>query len=243
MRLLVTRPEEDAVAFKAELIALGHQVTIEPLLKISTEDADPIELDDAQALIATSRNGLRALAKTQQLEAAKPLPLFAVGPGTAMVARGLGFTNIVEGPSSARELVPLVAEHADVNAGPLVHLAGDAVTEGFVDELHRLGFFVTQPIVYRTEVASRFASPTVASMRNKRIDGVILLSPRTAQVYVDLVQLHSLAVACRDIVHFCISQATADRLAGLEGLPIRISPRPNLQDMLALIGAAAPNTR
>ena len=34
MRLLVTRPEEDAVAFKAQLIAQGHQVTIEPLLSV-----------------------------------------------------------------------------------------------------------------------------------------------------------------------------------------------------------------
>ena len=140
-------------------MALGHQVTIEPLLSISTDDADPIELDDAQAIIATSRNGLRALAKTPQLEAAKALTLFAVGPGTAAVARGLGFTRIVEGPASARELIPVISEHTDVNAGSLVHLAGDAVAEGFVDELHRLGYFVAQPIVYRTEVADAVRQP------------------------------------------------------------------------------------
>ena len=170
---------------------------------------------------------------------AKSLLLFAVGPGTAAVARKLGFTSIVEGPANARDLVPVIAEHAEVNSGPLVHLAGDTVNSAFVDELHRLGFFITQPILYTTAVAERFTSPTVASMRNKRIDGVILLSPRTAEVYVALVKQHNLVEACRSIVHFCISTAVADRLAGLSGLLVKVTERPNLQEMLALIGSSA----
>lgn len=241
MRLLVTRPEEDAVAFKAHLIAQGHQVTIEPLLVINTDEADEIDLEGAQAIMATSRNGLRALAKSVKLDAAKSIKLFAVGPGTASTARGLGFATIIEGPSNAAALVPLISENAEINGGQLVHLAGDTVKAGFVDELHRLGFFVSQPVVYTTEAATRFASPTVASMRNKRIDGVILLSPRTAQVYVDLVHMHNLKLAAAGIVHFCISQATADRLETLGEVPIRVPHQPNLQEMLALIGPAAAN--
>ena len=239
MRLLVTRPEQDSLVFKEQLIALGHEVTVEPLLTISTANTDDLDLDGAQALIATSRNGLHALANGGNLDVAKSLLLFAVGPGTAAVARKLGFTSIVEGPSNARDLVPIIAEHAEVNSGPLVHLAGDTVSSAFVDELHRLGYFVTQPIVYTTAVAERFTSPTVASMRNKRIDGVILLSPRTAEVYVGLVKQHNLVAACRGIVHFCISTAVADRLAELSDLPVKVTERPNLQEMLALIGPAA----
>ncbi|MEQ1612470.1 MAG: uroporphyrinogen-III synthase [Hyphomicrobiaceae bacterium] len=242
MRLLVTRPEEDAVAFKAQLIAQGHQVTIEPLLSISTANTDEIDLDGAQAIIATSRNGLRALARTVHIDEARKLLVFAVGPGTASTARSLGFTSIIEGPSNAQQLIPLITEHAEVNSGPLVHLAGDSVKAGFVDELHRLGYFVAQPIVYTTEAAGRLGSATVASMRNKRIDGVILLSPRTAEVYAGLVQMHNLTVACAGIVHFCISAATAERLAGLAGVPIRTPTRPNLQEMLALIGSDASNS-
>ena len=239
MRLLVTRPEQDSVVFKGQLISLGHEVTVEPLLTISTANTDDLDLDGAQALIATSRNGLHALANGPNLDVAKSLLLFAVGPGTAAVARKLGFTSIVEGPANARDLVPVIAEHAEVNSGPLVHLAGDTVNSAFVDELHRLGFFITQPILYTTAVAERFTSPTVASMRNKRIDGVILLSPRTAEVYVTLVKQHNLVEACRSIVHFCISTAVADRLAGLSGLLVKVTERPNLQEMLALIGSSA----
>lgn len=242
MRLLVTRPEEDAVAFKAQLIAQGHQVTVEPLLKIKTDDADEIDLEGVQAIIATSRNGLRALARTDRLETAKTLKLFAVGPGTAATARSLGFTSIITGPSNAGALVPLIADHTEINSGPLLHLAGDTVRAGFVDELHRLGYFVSQPIVYTTEVVARLGSATVASMRNKRIDGVILLSPRTTQVYADLVHLHNLKAACARIIHFCISPAAAAELASLGDVPIKVPALPNLQEMLALIGPAAANS-
>jgi uroporphyrinogen-III synthase len=242
MRLLVTRPEQDSVVFKSQLVALGHEVTIEPLLTISTANTEEIDLDGAQALIATSRNALRAVAEGPHIDAAKKLLLFAVGPGTAATARQLGFTSIVEGPSNALELVPIISENADVNGGPLIHLQGDTVSANLVDELHRLGFFVTQPIVYTTKVADRFASPTVASMRNKRIDGVILLSPRTAEVYAGLVQQHNLGQACKGIEHFCISQAAASRLAKLDGVPIKVPEQPNLQEMLALIGPAKANS-
>ena len=83
MRLLVTRPEPDATALRAQLIAQGHEVLVEPLITIRFDNADPIELDGVQALIATSRNGLRALASSPAIEQARSLPLFAVGPGTA----------------------------------------------------------------------------------------------------------------------------------------------------------------
>ena len=61
MRLLVTRPEPDALKLRAALEERGHEATVEPLLSVSFDDTDPIDLEGVQALIATSRNGLRAL--------------------------------------------------------------------------------------------------------------------------------------------------------------------------------------
>jgi uroporphyrinogen-III synthase len=61
MRLLVTRPEPDALKLGAVLEEMGHEATVEPLLSVSFDDAEPVDLDGAQALIATSRNALRAL--------------------------------------------------------------------------------------------------------------------------------------------------------------------------------------
>src|SRR5262245_10620271 len=161
MRLLVTRPEPDATTLKAQLIALGHEVLIEPLLHVVMHPLDPheIDLEEAQALVATSRNGVRALAKSPHAAAALELPLYAVGPGTAATARALGFAHVLQGPRDARALVPFVAEHAEVTAGSLIYLAGATRTGDVGGELRRLGFHVQEPVMYSMLPASHLSPP------------------------------------------------------------------------------------
>ncbi len=242
MRVLVTRPEPDATALKAHLVAQGHEVLIEPLMELRFDDLDPIELGGVQALIATSRNGLRALAASPELEAARHLPLFAVGPGTAATARGLGFEIVIKGPGTGRQLVSLITDGIDVNAGSLLHLAGDVLAFDFAAELARLGYHVLQPLVYIAEPVQRLSGSTVTRLRNGQIAGVLLLSPRTAEIYVDLLRQHDLVEASRNLIHYCISEATADRLAGLGQPKVEIAEAPNLKEVLALTARAAPQS-
>ena len=242
MRLLVTRPEPDGRALRAHLIAQGHEVLMEPLITIRFDDADPIELDGVQALIATSRNGLRALSTSPALEHARSLPLFAVGPGTAATARGLGFERVIKGPGTGRQLVNFIIELADVNGGPLLHLAGDVLAFDFASELTRLGYHVLRPIVYEAEPATRLSGSTATRLGNGQIEGVLLLSPRTAAIYAQLVKAHGLSDAVRGITHFCISAAAADRLADLAPAKVEIAAEPNLQEVLALTARAAPQS-
>ncbi len=75
MRILVTRPEPDASATGQRLEALGHQVTTEPMLQVEFLPIDPVAFTGAQAVIATSRNALRALASSGACDAAKPSSL------------------------------------------------------------------------------------------------------------------------------------------------------------------------
>ncbi|MCL4767227.1 MAG: uroporphyrinogen-III synthase [Hyphomicrobiaceae bacterium] len=242
MRLLVTRPEPDAAALRAHLVAQGHEVLIEPLITIRFDNADPIELDGVQALIATSRNGLRALAASPAFDDALMLPLFAVGPGTAATARALGFRQVVKGPGTGRQLVSFIVERADVNGGPLLHLAGDTLAFDFASELARLGFHVLRPVVYAAEPATRLSGSTAARLSSNRIDGVLLLSPRTAEIYVRLVAAHGLADAVRGLTHYCISAVAAAQLEQLAPAKVEVAAEPNLQEVLALTARAAPQS-
>lgn len=239
MRLMVTRPEQDSLTLKTRLVAQGHEVLIEPLISIDFSDPEAIEIDGVQALIATSRNGLRALAQSPALDRARELPVFCVGPGTAATAKAIGLQRIIEGPRAARELVVRISEEAEINGGPLVHLAGDHVTPVLADELQRLGYHVLQPMVYATRVAQRLSSPTVAHLRNGRIGGVLLLSPRTAEVYAGLIRQHNLVEASRRIQHICLSPAVARALTGLPAVKVSVAKAPNLQELLALTASGA----
>jgi uroporphyrinogen-III synthase len=239
VRLLVTRPEPDATILKARLIAQGHEVLVEPLIEIDFEDTDPIEVVGAQALIATSRNGVRALVASPGFEEARFLPLFAVGPGTAASARAAGFTMVLQGPATGRDLVGFIAEHAEVNGGPLLHLAGDLLAFDFAAELRRLGFTVLQPVVYHSRPVERLSGSIAARLGRNEINGVLLLSPRTATIFTRLVEEHGLAEQSRRLTFYCISHATADRLADLQPFAIEIAREPNVQELLELTSRPA----
>jgi uroporphyrinogen-III synthase len=239
MRLLVTRPEPDALKLRALLEEAGHQATVEPLLSLSFDSGDPIDLDGAQALIATSRNALRALKASPALVAARHLPLFAVGKATAAEARVLGFETVVTGAGTAAELVAHIVSVLDPATGVLVHLAGDTLATDLGGELEAHGFRVRQPIVYRTVPATAFADRTVEELVAHDIDGVILLSPRTAAIYAGLMGKHGLVSVARMLPHFCLSEAVARRLQPLAPIPTRIAEAPRLEEVLALVDDSA----
>lgn len=238
MRLLVTRPEPDALKLRAKLEARGHEATVEPLLSVNFDRPDPINLDGVQALIATSRNGVRALKSHPARAAAVSLPLFAVGKATASEARGLGFEMVVTGAGTAHELVTHIVSVADPAAGLLLHLAGDTVAGNLEDELEAHGFRVEAPVVYRMQAATTLSESTVEQLALGEIDGIILLSPRTAAIYAALVRRHGLTRTVRELPHFCLSKAVAGRLDGLKSHRI-VAGAPKLEEVLDLIDADA----
>jgi len=239
MRLLITRPEPDALKLQAVLEDRGHEATVEPLLSVSFQDVSRLELDGVQALVATSRNGVRALRSTTLLPRARVLPLFAVGTATATEARALGFGMVVTGAGTARELVTHIVSVVDPAAGLILHLAGDTLAVNLKQELEPHGFRVLEWVVYRMEPATSFSEDVVEQLGMGEIEGVILLSPRTASVYAKLVRTHALASIVRPLFHFCLSPAVARRLEPLGRVAVLTAQEPRLEEVLALIDETA----
>ena len=63
MRILVTRPWDDAREISRKSEERGHRVICAPLLTIEFFDGPEISLDGVQAILATSANGVRALVR------------------------------------------------------------------------------------------------------------------------------------------------------------------------------------
>ncbi len=239
MRVLVTRPEPDGLKLKGMIEARGHEAVVEPLLRVSFEDCDPIDVEGVTALIATSRNGLRALSGTMALPQARALTVYAVGAATADEARRMGFGRIVKGPGTADALIPIITSTLDPTEEVLLHLAGEKLAIDIGAELEQQGFRVNKAAVYRMIAADRLSDSIRDQLSDGDIEAVLLMSPQTAQIYSRLIKRHKLEEAVQEIVHLCLSESVARQLKSLGDVPIDRPDDPTLQEMLALVDLTA----
>ncbi len=115
------------------------------------------------------------------------LPLFAVGEATARAAQGLGFADVTAGPGTGAALAKLVvARSCDPSSGPLVHLAGETLAFDLKAALASQGFVVRQPVLYRAVPAAELPAEALSLLKAGKLDGAILMSPRTASIFADL---------------------------------------------------------
>ena len=139
MQALVTRPREEAEALAAALAARGVAALIEPLMEVHFHAAATLDLAGVQAVLCTSANGVRALARAS---GERRLPLLAVGDATAARARAEGFAAVASAGGDAADLARLAAARLDPRKGRLLHVCGSAVAGDLAGDLRARGFAV-----------------------------------------------------------------------------------------------------
>ena len=236
MRLLVTRPEPDASLFAEELRGLGHEPILQPLLEFRALNFDPAKLRAAQALIITSGNCLRALEETSLFAHVTHVPLYCVGEGTAGRAQAMGFKNLLATADTAEQLVAKIIASGSRNAA-LVHLTGEHQAFDLAEALSREGFRIKTVRVYSMEACREFAPAIDAMLKAGDVNGVILMSPRTAEIYVSLCHRHGVADCAKSPLYFCLSKNVAAMLASLKPNHVRVSGKPNRTALLELLAA------
>lgn len=237
MRVLVTRPASDAGDLADRLAALDMTALIDPLLEVQLLPVAVKPFDGASAVVATSRNALRALAESPALRAAIALPLFAVGGATAELAREVGFVQVTRGPGTARGLAEMIVSGSPARSGHIVYLAGDRLAFDLAPVLRSHGHDVTQITAYRTVAAKSLQPETRAELAAGRIDAILLLSPRTASVYRDLVIAAGLKEPASRLIHACLSASVAGELPPLSPRTVIVAGHPVIEDLLALVAA------
>ena len=80
MRVLVTRPAEQARPLSDALRAEGFEVVEQPLIAVEPLSDEPIEVEGYDYVVVTSANGARELARRATQ---RPTRVAAIGPGTA----------------------------------------------------------------------------------------------------------------------------------------------------------------
>ena len=232
MRLLVTRPREDAEVLAALLLERGVEAVMEPLISVKDVDGPGLDLAGVQALLITSANGIRAFSRRQ---GDRDIAVFTVGDASARAARGLGFENVTSAAGDVDALAAAVEAALDPAAGALVHVAGTRVAGDLAGALEAVGFEVRREVLYEGSAARELSPQTRTALAAGGLDGVVLFSPRTAAVLVSLMSDAGLSDAGRGLVAYCLSQAVADKLKGLHWRDRVIAPEPNQDALLETI--------
>jgi uroporphyrinogen-III synthase len=232
MRVLVTRPAEDAQEIAAELAARGHEPIVAPLIEVRLVEGPPLDLDLVQAILATSRNGVRALASRT---ARRDIPILAVGPQTAAMARALGFLTVKDACGDAGALARAVLEWTRPERGPLLHAAGAEHTHGLADDLRAEGYTIRSITLYEAGEVRELPTPARQAIEQRSLGGVLIFSPRSARILATRVREAGLAEACNTISAYAISAAAAEPLKALPFLRICWAESPNRQGLLALL--------
>jgi uroporphyrinogen-III synthase len=234
MRVLVTRPEDDARETASRLIALGHEPIIAPMISIRFLDGAPLDLSGVQAFAATSANGVRSLTRRTQ---GRALPIFSVGRQTAETARASGFTHVVNADGDATALARCIANALKPEQGAVLHATGAEGSGAFAMDLRASGFKVQTEILYETPGVSSLPPAAAAALRaRKRLDAALFYSGRTAKEFCDCVRAAGLEKKCEGVVAIAISKAASEPLAGIKFKEIRIAAAPNQDELLACLG-------
>jgi uroporphyrinogen-III synthase len=202
--VLITRPRARAEDLARQLEAYGDTVLIEPLLTIEPIAEAIPDLAGVQAIVLTSANAVPALS-----EPAKGLPVFAVGEATAAAARRAGCATVVSADGAGADLARLIARRCHPDRGILLHLSGEKVRPEMTQALAAAGFGLRRQAVYRAEAATTLLPDTTAAFRRRQIDAVLLFSPRTARILVDLARKHDLEASLETVSAICLSAAVA----------------------------------
>ncbi|MGZ5903955.1 MAG: uroporphyrinogen-III synthase [Reyranella sp.] len=232
MRVLITRPEREAVTLATALSQRSHVPVIAPLfrLEILHPPADfAASLAACQAVLLTSANGARALAEASEQ---RGRPILAVGDTTATTAEGLGFTAVTSAAGDGAALVELVRKRLDPKTGPLVHVSGVDQALDLGEALGRHGFDVRRFALYDARAESVLPDSARAALQARALDAATFFSPRAASQFAKLVGEAGLADCLRSVTAIGISPAA---LAPLGQLPFKATvsaARPTRQAVL-----------
>jgi len=229
LRLIITRPQEDAVLLAHELEAIGVKHLIAPLMVIQESEEKPPSLAGVQALLLTSANGVRAFA---HLSNERKLPVYAVGNASAMAANKEGFENIESAGGDVRDLAELVCEKLDFREGAVLHIAGSVMAGDLSGVLSQKGFNYRRLQLYHAKVVDNLPLNCVNAIKGSLVGGVVLYSPRTAKTFVNLLTKARLENYSKQLSVFCLSEAVAAQIVACKWKKIIVAKKPDQASLI-----------
>ena len=234
MHVLVTRPGSDAERTAEELRRCGHTVTLVPLLQIVPVRDAALGPGPYAAVLMTSANAARAIARHPGGDALLGLPVFTVGRRTAVAAGDAGFARVTASDGGWPELVRLVADTLGGIRERLIYLAAEERSGDVAGALAAHALTVETVVIYRAVPNPAFAQALRAALEGA-LDGVLHYSRRSVQMFLTGARSAGRIDAALALQHFCLSSEVAAPLRAAGAATVKVAPRPEESALLGLL--------
>ena len=232
MHVLVTRPLPAAHQTARRLAALGHQVTIDPMLRI-VPTGTPLPDRPFDAVAFTSINGVTAFAADPDSRRFLHLPAFAVGPRTAKEARAVGFAHVTDCDGDATALAGRIAAGLPSGARVL-NPAGEDRAADLAGLLAAPGISLELAIVYAAEPAEALCEDARAALASGTVTAALHFSQRTVKTLLRCVAAAGLNDTLTGVRELCLSEQVAEPFVR-RGLAVEVAAAPNEDALFALL--------
>lgn len=239
MHVMVTRPQPEADHTAMLLREMDMRVALAPMLRILPvpPPAEEPRVDDVQAIVLTSANAARTVIQrplgAHLME--RDRPLFAVGAATAQAARDAGFSRVVTAGGDIDALVAMLAGRLVPGRGAVIYPCGEHTARDLPAALAAIDLECRPVVVYMAVPETRLPRDVEQGLRERRYDAALFYSPRTAGIFVDLVETYGLADRVDRMAAICLSQAVAGRAQALRWQGIEVAARPDQEALLACV--------
>lgn len=223
MRVVVTRPLEQATAIAASLTGLGHKAIILPLTEIVALPVAVLDVSGVTCVAVTSGNALRNSPPGLAGQVAG-VPLFAVGDRTADAAREAGFEQVISARGDVAALAPLVLENTKPG-DRILYLCGRRRRPTFEEAMETAGREVLLAETYETR--QRSPEPGAAKLLTSA-DVVLVYAQSAAEA------LNKMDISSSQAIFICMSERVATTLRAPAG-NVRLIAHPDETSMLAEI--------
>jgi uroporphyrinogen-III synthase len=233
MLILTTRPTELVEPFNSELQQIGCQTFNEAMLMIVPLKWSPKRVSNASALVITSINGAKELAKIEDRHL--HVPIFAVGLSTAEQMINLGYRNVHYANGTAVDLIRVLCSTLSVSIGPILHVGGKHISVDIASALSLRGYNADHLAVYDAIAAASLSRKTCKLITAGEIDAIVFMSRRTAQTFCMLLEQNNLVQYINQIKAFVMSREIGQDLTSLGWREIFVAPSASRSALVELI--------
>ncbi len=228
--ILLTRPRLEAEKTALLLGERGYETIIDPLLEIKGVSSGGY--NKPHIAVFTSSNGV--IHRPEGLLRLNP-KVFVVGDSTAELAHAAGFKDIRSAEGDIEDLYEVIIESIKPEDGKIVHYCGEVTRGRLCQRLQTQGYGAKEQIVYKAEKAVAFSPITIEALQQEKITSALFFSPRTAKVFMEILETYQMESSLSKASALCISSAVAKPLRGKRWADIRIASQQTQSGVLDLI--------